>query len=40
MRFQDYLANLKQLADNSEFFYYDPGYARKRCYGLDRDVKD
>jgi hypothetical protein len=40
MRFQDYLANPKQLADDGEFFYCDPGYARKRRRGLDGDVED
>ncbi|KAH8728905.1 hypothetical protein GQ44DRAFT_723825 [Phaeosphaeriaceae sp. PMI808] len=40
MRFQDYLANPKQLADDGEFLYYDPNYTQKRRRGLDRDVKD
>jgi len=40
MRFQDYLANPKQLADDGEFFYCDPGYARKRRRRLDGDVED
>lgn len=36
MRFQDYLTNPKQLADDGEFFYCDHGSTRKRRRGLDR----
>jgi len=40
LRFQNYLANPKQLADDGEFFYCDPGRGRKRRRGLYEEIED